>query len=463
MRVEQVQVDTDHLIKGMYVCQLDRPWLSTPFPFQGFIIRGDKDIAALKKYCSYVYVDVLRGVPPKVDSALNRPWRQAITENQDPGRVTFHSGSNGRRVKNGNIHAYDDDDDDSLAGISASNIKVRQNYYGEPRQFRREIKKAGQYHRRLSEQVAQVIDDIRVGRGLDVRSVRDTARNMVQSVIRHPDAFMWMIKLRHKDAYAHGHSVRAAVLSVVLGRHMGLSEAQLDRLSLGSLLCEIGKAKLPKRLLEKTSPLDDAELKRVRSHVQHGVEILDRCVGIGDDVIEVVYNHHERFDGSGYPEGKVGDQIPLLGRIAGMVDAYDAMTSIKPYTEDVLTAADATDFLYQKRDVLFQGQLVEEFIQALGIYPTGTLVELDTGEVALIKEQNVSQRIQPVLLIVLDTEQKPLEKLRRLNLREYNESHDKPISIRRGLASGEFGLDPHAIMEAHEAQRFDWRRLAFGT
>ena len=452
MRVEQVQVDVEQLIKGMYVCQLDRPWLSTPFPFQGFVVRGDKDIAALRQYCSFVYVDVLRGVPPKVDSGLNRPWRPEVKV-VDSSVETLNVPTPNRRIGQ----------NQDFYGINAVPIKVRPDFYRSPNGFRKEMKRAQQFHLDLSREVAEVVDDIRVGRALNVRGVTRTAREMVQSIIRHPDAFVWMIKLRDRDIYSYGHSVRMSVLSAVLGRHLGLSEQQLDRLALGSLLCEVGKAKVPRRLLDKRTPLAEEEILRVRSHVTEGVQILDRCVGIGDDVIEVVENHHERFDGSGYPEGKFGDQIPLLGRIAGLTDTYDAMTSIRPHTDKVFTAAQATDHLYDNRDILFQGQLVEEFIQALGIYPTGTLVELSTGEVALIKEQNVDQRIQPVVLMVLNNEKKPLGKFERVDLRGYNNSHeDKPVSIRRGLAAGEYGLDPNEIMETFEAQRPTWRKLAFG-
>ncbi len=445
----------------MYVCQLDRPWLSTPFPFQGFVIRGDKDIATLRKYCNWVYVDVLRGVPPQADSALDRPWRtNGVTKEIEETRLEFAADPRVTTTHKarGGAEALDD-----LQEITSVPIKVRTEYYSDPKQFQRELKRADQLHRDLAREVSQVIDDIRVGRGLDANGVQRTARHMVSSVIRHPDALIWIIRLRDRDSYSYSHSIRAAVFAAVLGRHLGLSERQLDRLAMGSLLCEVGKARLPRQLLEKKAPLNEQELERLRGHVQAGVEILDRCLGIGDDVIEIVQNHHERFNGSGYPNGKAGDQIPLLARIAGLVDTYDAMTSLKPYTDRIFSPPEATDFLYDQRDVLFQGQLVEEFIQALGIYPTGTLVELSSGEVALITEQNPRKRIQPVVLPVLSGDKKPYSKYRKVDLRRHNRSHeDDPLSIKRALAAGEYGLDPNAIMEQHAAQKFDWRRLAFG-
>lgn len=448
MRVEQVQVDVEQLVKGMYVCALDRPWLSTPFPFQGFIIKNDADIKALKKYCEYVYVDVLRGVPPAAGSALDKRWKQQANEDELASRLETNLLEKSRAVqKDGSIKALP--------------IRVRYDEYPEPKAFQKEMKRAEKFQGELSQAMTQVMDDIRVGRGLEVTPLRRSASNMLHSVIRHPDAFVWMIKLRDKDAYAYAHAVRSSVYGMVLGRHIGLSELQLETLALGALLSQIGKARLPKHLLEKRDPLTSEELERVRSHVQIGVEMLDRCVGISDDVVSIVQNYHERFDGSGYPNGLVGDQIPLLARVTGLVDAYDAMTSRKPYSEEVLTTSEAMDYLYDQRDIKFQGQLVEEFIQSLGIYPTGTLVELSTQEVALIIEQNYHQRIQPTVLIVLDNEKHPLEKVRKIDLRAHNAAEpEQPISIKRALASGEFDLDAGAIMTRFTEQKFDWRRFS---
>ncbi len=476
MRVEQVQVDVDRLVKGMYVCALDRPWLSTPFPFQGFVIRSEEEIAQLRQYCNYVYVDVLRGVPPSEDDThSSRSWRR--DEKKDDEEPTFSGGKPAaekapkKAEKDKEAEAEQDDEaqyseDGQLrrTDIKVVPIKVHPDYYESPKNFRKEMRRAQQLHQELTRATGQVIDDIRVGRGLDGTSIRRATKNMIHSVIRHPDAFVWMTKLRDKDSYSYAHSVRSSVLSVVFARQIGMQEHQMENLALGTLLCEVGKAKLPKQLLEKQDPLDDIEMEKVRSHVKLGVEILDRCVGIGDDVVEIVENHHERFNGTGYPEGRTGDQIPLHARIAGLVDVYDAMTSVKPYTHQVFSTSQAMDWLYDRRDVLFQSQLVEEFIQALGIYPTGTQVELNTGEVGIILTQNTKQRIQPEILVVLDQNKRPLPKYQKRNLREHNAKNpDMPVSIKRALTAGEYGLDPNQIMVAHSDQKWDWRKLAFGN
>ncbi len=303
MRVEQVQVDVDKLIKGMYVCQLDRPWLSTPFPFQGFVINSEKDIKAIKKYCAYVYVDILRGVPPEADSGLNKPWQPVQKEVDNRKGPSAKSGQAERSVK---------------PTIKAPILKVDPDYYPEPRKFNKEMKAAEKYHEALSRDVSQIFDDIRVGRGLELKSVRESTKHMVESVIRHPDAFVWMAKLHDHHKYSYGHSIRSSILACILGRHLGFNEHRLDAVALGSLLSEVGKAKLPRALLEKRDPLSEEEVVKLREHVKIGVEILDRCPGISSEVIEIVQSHHERFNGTGYPDGLTGDQIPVNASIAGL-------------------------------------------------------------------------------------------------------------------------------------------------
>jgi HD-GYP domain-containing protein (c-di-GMP phosphodiesterase class II) len=452
----------DKLLKGMYVCALDRPWLSTPFPFQGFVIRGDDDIAELRKYCAYVYIDVLRGVPPEADGGLARSWKPGKTEEPESLTKTGTTGITATAKpdapeETSTVYARGPEE-----SIEALPIRTNPDYYQDPKNFRRELKRAQQIHTDLTRATGQIIDDIRVGRGLDLTAVRSSVNSMIGSVIRHPDAFVWMTKLRNKDSYSYGHSVRCSVFSIVMARHMGLAENQLEKLAMGSLLCNVGKAKLPRRLLNQRDPLSNEDISLLHSQIDLGVEILDRCVGINDDVIEVVANHHERFDGSGYPTGKIGDQIPLLARFAGLVDCYDAMVSIKPYTDEVMSTSEAMDFLYDQRNVLFQGQLIEEFIQAMGIYPTGTLVELNTGEVALIQAQNVRNRIQPEILMVMDQRKNIIEKFNLVDMRKHNSKNEaRPLSIKRALTAGEFGLDPNKIMEVHASQKWDWRKLAF--
>jgi HD-GYP domain-containing protein (c-di-GMP phosphodiesterase class II) len=298
--------------------------------------------------------------------------------------------------------------------------------------------------------MGQMVADIRVGRGLTVAPIRRPLKNMVASTIRHPDALLWMTKLSSTENYLIGHSVRCSVLAAVFCRHLGIAQDKLERLAFASLLCQIGKSQLPKTLLEKRDALDEEEVQRLRGYVGLSVELLRRCNGVFEDVIEIVENHQERFDGSGYPDGKWGDEIPIPSRIAALVHCYDAMISVRPHTDRVLSNAENLDFLYHQRDRLFQGQLVEEFIQMLGIYPTGTLVELNTGAVALVVAQNTEQRTQPQVLLILDGAKKPFKNIQKVDIRHYNQSHpDRSLTVRRAVNAAEFQIDSMHVMERH--------------
>lgn len=484
MRIEQVQVEVDELVKGMYVCALDRPWLSTPFPFQGFLIREDEEIRKLRKYCNYVYIDVLRGLPPTEDRLAERKWKVDAPKTVDitppprpkpepekkpekkPERKTAPEAAptppGKETVPPSAVQAHAASERTPRSEIKAVPIQIRHDRYKPPKAMQKELRKAVTIHRDLSRSVSQMVDDVRVGRGLNVTSVRQATGKLVDSIIRHPDALVWLGKLKDKDRYAYAHSVRSSILAVAIARHMGLHEPQMQKLALGALLCEIGKAQLPKPLLEKPGPLPEDDLLKLKEHVTLGVQLLDRCVGMDDDVIEIVHTHHERFDGTGYPNGLSGDQIPLLGRIAGMIDCYDAMTSVKPYTPRICSTAQAIDFFYSQRDSQFQGQLVDEFIQAIGLYPTGTLVELNTGEVAMVMAQNFGQRLQPEVLMVLDRNKCPIDPPRRINLKEHNDGRsEEPVSISRAVQAGDYGLNMDQLIAAETSKSWNWKKLAF--
>ena len=349
------------------------------------------------------------------------------------------------------------------SNVTVSELCTDPNYYDDPKGFRQELKRAQTVWLDLSNAAQDLIGDVRVGRSPSLAVVQAPLLKMVESVLRHPDALVWVARLHSGEPYSFSHAVRCAIFAVVFGRRLGLKQPRLETLAEGALLCQIGKTKLPKQLLEKRDPLASIELTRIRGHVELGVDLLRQCGDISEEVTGIVENHCERFDGSGYPHGKMGDEIPLLARVAGLVDCYDAMTSVRPHTDDILSTCDDIEFLYEQRDILFQGQLVEEFIQAFGIYPTGTLVQLNSGDVALIKSQNESNRLQPEILLVLDENKDPLEKFSQIDLRQFNETNaDRPLSIKRALSVGEYGLDPNELMRQHAGQKRSWAKLPFG-
>ncbi|MGV6852363.1 MAG: HD-GYP domain-containing protein [bacterium] len=426
MYLEQVKVNVQDLVKGMYVCKLDRPWIETPFPFQGFYVSCGKDINILNNYCAYVYVDIVRGkAPASKYNGGSKQWKVVSKGNKSIPRPT--------------------------------KIRVRRTFYKKPQPFKKEIKKAEVLFKDINRATAQLQADLKVGLAADLSATRRASHAMVDSVIRNPDVFVWLSRLQNHDQASYHHSVRSSIWATFFGRHLGLSEDKLYDLSLGVLLCDIGNTKISRQLLEKSSHLSDDERERIHKHVEIGVDILERCGGIPDRVIDIVAKHHERFDGSGYGKGLVGDQIPLLARIAGIVDSYDAMTNPRPHRK-ALTAAQALDVLFEQRDHLFQSQLIDEFIQAVGIYPSGSLVRLNSGEVGVVISHNFEKRLRPEVACVLDSEGERYENIKVLDLCSIkNEKHS--INVHSAVAADEVDIDLQFIHEQYIAKKIRWSFL----
>jgi HD-GYP domain-containing protein (c-di-GMP phosphodiesterase class II) len=174
---------------------------------------------------------------------------------------------------------------------------------------------------------------------------------------------------------------------------------------------DVGKVRLPKELLTKSAPLTQEEAAIMRKHVAYTVEILRKTKGINEHVINIALTHHERYDGSGYPNGLVGMQTPAYGRMAAIIDCYDAMITTTPY-RNAIPEHKALQNIYNLRDKAFQQELVEQFMQCMGVYPTGSLVELSSGAVAAILSQNAQQKLKPKVLLLLDENKRPYKKRR---------------------------------------------------
>ena len=189
-------------------------------------------------------------------------------------------------------------------------------------------------------------------------------RPLVASVLRNADAFFWVEGLRDHDSYSYSHAVSCSALAAAFGRHMGFAEETIISLAAGGLLMDVGKARVPRELLERPGPLSAQEMEQVRSHVLEGVDILANSRIVEPDVLDIVRHHHEHYDGSGYPEHLVGSYIPLPGRMLGIVDAYDAMVSPRPY-RGAVSRHTALRHIYAERDRLFQAELVEQFQEVI--------------------------------------------------------------------------------------------------
>lgn len=402
------KVDSRDLKPGMYVARLDRPWVETPFLFQGFRVSGQHDIAELQRHCHFVYIDIERGKPAARYVDVKRAdTRAADTRLRDICRPT------------------------TAPPVYLDTVSVEE-----------ELVPARDSHRAACDRVGNILDDIRAGRKLNAREAEHAVSGMLESILRNPDAFMWLTKLKDKDSYAYAHSIDACALAITFGRHLGLPCQELKQIAVGTLLFDIGKMKLPPDLLEKPGRLTGAEFALMQAHVQHSVGLMTDSKDISRTSIDVAYSHHERHNGSGYPRGLISDQTSVYGKIAAIVDCYDAITSDRPYALAV-SPHEAIRSLYEWRNVDFQEELVEQFIQCLGVYPTGTLVELNTGQVGIVLSQNRVRRLRPKIMLVLNADKDAYEIAPTVDLM-FEESEARELEIARSLEPGSYGIDPAA-------------------
>ena len=385
------QVPVSQLHFGVYIHELDRPWTDTPFMFQGFVLNNERQLEALKKYCKMVVIDTEKG-----SDAIDRP-------NPFAGAVSPPS------------------------VLTTIKEKVA---YEEKEIFKAEVPVARRIQAKADVAVKDIFGAIRAGKALDAPRVRDAVTSMTDSIVRNPNAMLLLARMKEKDIHTHDRALGVSVYMITFGRFLNLPREQLDLLGMLGLLQDVGKMRLPEELLNKTDTLSEAELDVCRSHVRHSVAILKETHGLPPDLPALAGLHHERYDGSGYPAGLKGGQIGLYGGIAGVVDCFDALTSARPYG-DALAPSEALNRLYRWRDSQFDGPLVEQFIQCIGIYSVGTIVELHSGEIGVVIAQNPALRLLPRVMVVLDSSKQPLKPQRII----------ERTSIKRTLAKGSVPID----------------------
>lgn len=392
---------------GMYVSRLDCEWSETPFPLQGVPITSQEDIDKLARFCKHVFVDLHRQV------ASERPGLRPahVASPASPGPVRL--GVNPRLVSR---HVYRD--------------TVR---------FEDEVPHAKVAFDKVARFAERLVDDLQHGRSIEPAAVEEAVRPLVASVLRSSDAFVWIESLRRRDSYTYQHAVGCSTLAAAFGRHMGFESDAIVSLAAGGLLMDVGKVRIPEELLSRQGPLNDDEWVLARQHVDEGIAILDHSGVTDAEVRDMVLTHHERFDGSGYPAGLAGTEIPLPGRMAAIIDTYHAMSSSRPYRPAVSQHA-ALRQLYAGREAAFQGELVEQFQACLGVYPTGSIVELNTGEVAVVMVQNQARRLQPRVAVLTHADKREREDFLIVDL--MNQVEVVRREILRTLPAGSHGIDP---------------------
>jgi HD-GYP domain-containing protein (c-di-GMP phosphodiesterase class II) len=225
------------------------------------------------------------------------------------------------------------------------------------------------------------------------------------------------------------------------GRHIGFPKPQLSQLAQIGMLLDIGKIKLPRYLLEKQGRLTAEEYEEAKSHVAHGISILTETPNTDAEVLDGIEQHHERMNGSGYPRGFQGDEICIYGRMAGIVDTFAALTNHRPYAA-AASSYEALRSISGWAGEFFHEALVQQFVSSIGVFPVGSLIELSTGEVAIVVAHNKVRRLKPRVLVVTGPDKTRSPHPAMLDLLYDNKSGgDEPVYIKRGLPAGAHDLD----------------------
>ena len=287
--------------------------------------------------------------------------------------------------------------------------------YEDKTSLEEELPAAREVHNRAERMVQTVLTDIRANKVPEMGRVQEAVGYMVESVVRNPDALMWLSRLKSEDAYTYEHGLNCSIYMMAFGRHMGLGSDSLQVLGTSGLMQDVGKIRLPHELIERQGELDWDEFERIKSHVNHSLDILNESSSTSPLVLDVVNQHHERLDGSGYPQGLAGEHIWQLGGMAGIVDVYTALTTLRPYSGPI-SSQEALRKLYDWRATYFDDNLIEQFIQCVGIYPVGSLVQLNTGEIAVVVSQNRQRRLKPRVMLILDEAKQSYGRPRMIDL-----------------------------------------------
>lgn len=305
-----------------------------------------------------------------------------------------------------------------------------------------ELQRADQSFGAAIDTLETVMRDIQVGKGLQIEAVESVVDDLVESIIRHPGALQLVSRMREADESTYTHALQTGVLLATFGRELGFSRDELTHLGQVGMLLDVGKLRIDQSLLGKRINLTPQEFDEIKRHVEYGLEIIESSELVHPDVVTGVAQHHERLNGSGYPRGLLDAEIAPIGKMAGIVDAFSALTSIRPYAEP-MSPYSAMQQLQSWAGTYFNSGLVELFIQAIGVFPVGTLVELSTGELAVVLEQSRPRRLKPRVLVISAPDKTPLETPYVLDLLSgEGASTDRVPYIRQGLPTASFAADP---------------------
>ncbi|ACM60925.1 HD-GYP domain-containing protein (c-di-GMP phosphodiesterase class II) [Caldicellulosiruptor bescii] len=247
----------------------------------------------------------------------------------------------------------------------------------------------------------------KAGEIVDPFVAKEIVNDIVSQIIEEEDVFLKIVGFRDVDNYTYFHSVDVSIFAAIIGKLLELDRKQIEDLALAALLHDFGKMKIPHEILNKPAKLTDEEFEEMKKHTIYGYQIVKNMEGISEQVAEVALLHHERLDGSGYPLKLKGDKIPLFAKIVAVADVYDALTADRVYKKKIVPTK-AADYLTKYSGIHFDKDIVQKFLKMVVKYPVGCFVVLNTGEIAIVYEENPFNKTRPIVKVVARKEGPPV-------------------------------------------------------
>jgi putative nucleotidyltransferase with HDIG domain len=358
------KISVAELKPGMYVADIGAGWMDHPFVRNHFPVGNEETIRKIvASGIREVYIDPAKGLDV-ADAPTEHDVRQELEA--------------------------------EMLRVVADDVSLR------PSSAREEMGRAQKVQGEANKIIHNIMSDVRLGKQVQVEAVEPIVEQMTESILRNSGALLSLCRVKNKDNYTFQHSVSVCALLVTFCRAAGLDAHTTQLAGIGGLLHDIGKVRIPDKILNKPGQLTDDEFKVMKNHVVDSKAILDATPGIREISIQVAHEHHERHDGSGYARGLKNDEISTMGRMAAICDVYDAITSDRVYHKG-MAPHEALRKIFEWSKFHFDPLLVQQFMRAIGIYPVGTLVMLESGRIGIVLEQAEGNLLQPLIKVFFDS------------------------------------------------------------
>ncbi|MFT7410003.1 MAG: putative nucleotidyltransferase with HDIG domain [Oleispira sp.] len=356
------RISIDKLRPEMYVSDLNCDWIPHHTLQKEGRIPNDAIIAQIKRRgIKEVYIDTDRGLDEE----------EAITQQEVDQQIQAKLDKAGAQ---------------NMA--NAGSVTVEE-----------ELFKATKLQSQAKSIMTGVLNNVKMGKPLETETFDDLADGMIDSVMRNHNALACLGRIRAKDNYLMEHSINLAVLMGIFAKSIKIDRETMHQAMVGALLHDIGKIMVPDSILRKPGKLDDNEFARMKQHVVFSRDLLQKTPGIHPLTVDVAAQHHERIDGSGYPEGLMGCDICREGKMVAITDVYDAITSDRCYHKG-LPPTVALKKLLEWSGTHLEEKLVHTFIRSMGIYPVGSLVMMESGRLAVVIEASEKYQTRPVVKVI---------------------------------------------------------------